>query len=149
MKKHWIAASFAVSMSVAGYAAAEDTGPGCGLGSMIFKGKSGPVNHVLAATTNGSFGNQTFAMSTGTLGCETSSAITSTASVFVDDNMETVARDMAMLMNIEAADRETFKQTLQASFDDIYTHENISSTEVLNNMAGVLEQEEALSKYFG
>ena len=33
---------------------------GCGLGSIIFKGQKGPLMQILAVTTNGSFGTQTF-----------------------------------------------------------------------------------------
>ena len=43
---------------------------GCGLGSMIFT-EDTLMHNVLGATTNGSSANQTFGMSTGTLGCET------------------------------------------------------------------------------
>jgi hypothetical protein len=38
--------------------------PGCGVGAMIWKGQPGIAPHVLAATTNGTFGNQTFGMTT-------------------------------------------------------------------------------------
>ena len=57
--------------------AAGDTG--CGVGTMIFKGKSGLAPHVLAVTTNGTFGNQTFGMTSGTLGCNVDQKIVSTA----------------------------------------------------------------------
>jgi len=36
---------------------------GCGLGSTIFEGESGLVKQVLAVTTNGTSGNQTFGIS--------------------------------------------------------------------------------------
>ena len=41
---------------------------GCGLGSMIFKEPG--ITQIFAATTNGSFGNQTFGISSGTLNCK-------------------------------------------------------------------------------
>ena len=40
---------------------------GVGVGTMIFKGKDGLCSQVCAATTNGIFMNQTFAISSGTL----------------------------------------------------------------------------------
>ncbi|WP_020407742.1 DUF3015 domain-containing protein [Hahella ganghwensis] len=157
MKKHWIAAALAVSVS--GFAVA-DGGPGCGVGSMIFKGQSGVGPHVLAATTNGTLGNQTFGMTTGTLGCNANQPVTSMASVFVDENMEKVARDMsrgsgehietlATLMNIEGADRDLFKQTVQTNFDQIYTSDEITSSEVISNLAEIMGQDQSLAKYLG
>ena len=41
---------------------------GCGLGSMAWRGQKGVVPQVLAATTNGFFGTQTFGISSGTSG---------------------------------------------------------------------------------
>ncbi|MGZ7153809.1 DUF3015 family protein, partial [Streptococcus pyogenes] len=44
---------------------------GCGLGSTyVFPDANQWWQHVLAATTNGTSGNQTFGMTSGTLGCE-------------------------------------------------------------------------------
>lgn len=42
---------------------------GCGLGSMVFEGNSAKWAQVLAATTNGTSGTQTFGISTGTSNC--------------------------------------------------------------------------------
>jgi hypothetical protein len=49
-----------------------DTGPGCGLGKLLwsdFKRQKDIAPQVLMATTNGTFGSQTFGLSTGTSGC--------------------------------------------------------------------------------
>src|SRR5271170_5520755 len=59
---------------------------GCGLGAMMFQGKDGVVMHVLAATFNSSSGNQTFAMSSGTLGCEDAATAKVAAVSFIQDN---------------------------------------------------------------
>src|SRR5262247_4801930 len=53
-------------------AANPDTGPGCGLGKLAWSDYSHQKNigpQVLMATTNGTFGSQTFGISTGTSGC--------------------------------------------------------------------------------
>lgn len=42
---------------------------GCGLGSILFKEKNDKMSQILAATTNGTSGNQTFGITTGTLEC--------------------------------------------------------------------------------
>jgi len=58
-----IATAYSFSASAAGYGTA-----GCGLGSMVFKDQKGAVQ-IFAATTNGTFGNQTFGITTGTSNC--------------------------------------------------------------------------------
>ena len=50
-------------------------GAGCGWGNMLFKGQRGVATHVVAATTNGTSGNNTFGMTTGTNGCHTNGAL--------------------------------------------------------------------------
>ncbi len=68
---------------------------GCGLGSMLFAGKEGLVFNVLAATVNGTSGNQTFGMSTGTLGCEDAKDAKVSGPVFILNNREKLANDIA------------------------------------------------------
>ena len=112
-----IAALAALPMSSA---LAKDS-TGCGVGTMIFDGKSGPVFQVLAVTTNGTFGNQTFGITSGTLGCDQDGVIKHEAAVtsFVASNMEKLAGDMAAgegetlaslaeLMEVAEADRPAF-----------------------------------------
>lgn len=74
--KKILLASFATLMiaSIPNTAKAVDN-PGCGLGSMLFEGRKGVLTDVLAATTNGTFGNQTFGMSSGTSGCKKNAPI--------------------------------------------------------------------------
>ena len=122
MKRVLVALLLIAPVSVA--MAARDN-VGCGLGSQLFDGKSGKGPQVLAVTTNGTFGNQTFGISSGTLGCQEGGVVTASAAVnmFVGSNMEGLSRDMAVgkgesleslaqLMGIEAADRSSFYQTI-------------------------------------
>ena len=103
--------------------------PGCGVGAMIWKGQSGIAPHVQAATTNGTFGNQTFGMTTGTLGCQTNQSVQSMA-MYMDSNIDKVARDMsrrsgenldtlAVLLGVDEADRDSFRKVLQDNFATI------------------------------
>src|SRR6186713_935077 len=63
-------------------AAADGYGPaGCGLGSMIFEPDSG-FTQVFAATTNGTSGNQTFGITSGTSNCDPGAAKTASAKAF-------------------------------------------------------------------
>lgn len=50
---------------------AKNLGPaGCGLGSMVFEEQDGQFQQILASTTNGTFGSQTFGITTGTSNCK-------------------------------------------------------------------------------
>lgn len=131
--------------------------PGCGLGAMVWKGQSGIAPHVLAATTNGSFGNQTFGMSTGTLGCQTSESVQSMA-MYMDSNIDKVARDMsrgngenletvAILLGVEGADRDAFRQVMQDNFAAIFPNADTTSNEAVDAIVALLEKNESLSKY--
>ncbi len=131
--------------------------PGCGVGAMIWKGQSGIAPHVLAATTNGTFGNQTFGMTTGTLGCQTNESVQSMAR-YMDSNIDKVARDMsrgtgenldtlAVLLGVDAADRDTFRQVLQDNFASIFPSSDTTSGEAVDAIVAVLEKNESLSKY--
>lgn len=131
--------------------------PGCGVGAMIWKGQSGIAPHVLAATTNGTFGNQTFGMTTGTLGCQTNEAVRSMA-MYMDSNIDKIARDMsrgngenletlAVLLGVDAADRSEFRQLLQDNFATVFPSSDTTSDEATNAIVALLEKHEGLSKY--
>ncbi|MGI4992444.1 DUF3015 family protein [Halobacteriovorax sp. GFR7] len=141
MKKLLCAALFTVVTSSAMAA----HGPaGCGLGAVIFEGKSGLALNVLAATTNGIFGNQTFAMSTGTLGCEDAKSARVAAVSFVENNMIALSSDIARgegesldaylaLVDAPAANKTSLKQ----NFDMIFA-ENADAQTIHNNIQSIL-----------
>lgn len=121
---------------------------GCGLGSEIIKDKSSVLMQVLAATTNGSSGNQTFGITSGTSGCAKPAKIVSNdkATKFVEDNMDALAMDisngqgesidtLAALLDIK--DKEAFTAKLQNNFDSIYTSTNVTSAQVMDNIITV------------
>ena len=70
-------------------------GPGCGLGAQIFNEKT-ILHQVLAATTN-DIGSQTFAITTGTLGCTNNGKFASLehAAVFAKLNFDNLSQEMA------------------------------------------------------
>ncbi|MCX5790873.1 MAG: DUF3015 family protein, partial [Elusimicrobia bacterium] len=57
-----LVAGFSAGAMAAGYGSA-----GCGLGSLAFQGND--QTQILAATTNGTFGSQTFGLTFGTSNC--------------------------------------------------------------------------------
>ena len=76
-----------------------DTGPGCGLGKILWADNTHQKNiapQVLMATTNGT-GMNTFAISSGTSGCTNDGKIMAAhkATVFVAANFENLSQDMA------------------------------------------------------
>jgi hypothetical protein len=85
-------AALAVNPGTSGYG----DGPGCGLGAQIFNEKN-ILHQVLAATTNGSFGTQTFGITTGTLGCTNNGKFVSNehATMFANLNFDNLSQEMA------------------------------------------------------
>ncbi len=140
-------------------ALAANTGPGCGLGAMVFDGQSGVGPHILAATTNGTSGNQTFGLTSGTLGCDpTQPIMVAAADTYLNDNLEQVARDMATgggealvtlaaLIGIEPADRPAFYRLTQRGFGQLFADDTVTSVEVLQALRELMAQDQILAKY--
>jgi hypothetical protein len=103
MRKNLVAAQLAMTfICVQGGAAfavgAWGDGPGCGLGQLVFASQPKAITHqVLGATTNGTFGSQTFGISTGTSGCTSNGQIVKNeqANVFASLNFENLSQEMA------------------------------------------------------
>ena len=77
-----------------------DNGPGCGLGKLAWSDYSGQKQigpQVLMATTNGTFGSQTFGISTGTSGCTNDGKIFTAekVNVFAAINFDNLSQEMA------------------------------------------------------
>ncbi|WP_375749920.1 DUF3015 domain-containing protein [Vibrio sp. HN007] len=159
MKKIFAVATLAATLPFANLAMADED-IGCGLGTMLFDGKSGKVSKVVAATTNGTFGNQTFGITFGTLGCDGTGTIDSKQklAMFIDGNMDNLARDIAKgdgetlatlaeVWGIEAQDKASFNALAKQNFAAVYSSENVTSDEVLNNLNTVVANDSQLSAY--
>jgi len=87
-----------IALSSVTLALAENNGSGCGLGKKLFEGQKGLIPNILAATTNGISGNQTFGMTSGTSGCDADAVILNDKEqeVFVAANLDNLSQDMAM-----------------------------------------------------
>src|SRR5947199_7214048 len=131
MKKILIAV---VLSAVPAFAFAQNTNiGGCGWGAKLFDGQSGVLPQVLAVTTNGTSGNQTFGITFGTSGCTQDGAVKSTwkTALFIDGNKEMLARDMSVgsgetldslahLMGVEAQDRDAFNRVAKENLWKIF-----------------------------
>jgi len=133
--------------AVAGQAASNT---GCGLGTVLWGSESdgSVISQSLQATTNGTFGNQTFGITSGTLGCDQPANIIKNDRLlaFTADNLDLLARDIAAgrgetldtvaeLMEVPAAERPTFNSTLQGNFDRIFVTGTETAGVVLDRIA--------------
>ena len=92
--------AFAVFSAAAALAANPDTGPGCGLGKVAwadFKHQKNIGPQIFMATTNGTFGSQTFGISSGTSGCTNDGSVWAEHKVtmFAAINFENLSQEMA------------------------------------------------------
>ncbi len=143
--------------------AAGGHGPaGCGLGTeVVFKNANEWHEHVLAATTNGTSGNQTFGMTSGTLGCQDANGpLAAGVDLFMDNNLDQLAQDTAIgegetlaalseLVGISKEDETAFNAALKANFDQIFTSETTTSGDAYDALVSVMSQNEQLAKYLG
>lgn len=153
MKKFmFIAVAIFVIMFFSGVASAVNkTNCGCGLGTLLWQDHDALVSQTFAVTTNGTFGNQTFGITSGTLECDQPASYTSNEKVktFVAGNMDSLARDIAQgqgeyldalaaLMELPNEKRAVIYSSLQKNFSNIYTSETIGHLEVISNIENVM-----------
>ena len=132
----------------------------CGWGSKVFEGQSGIAPQVLAATTNGTSGNQTFGITSGTSGCTQDGAVRSTwkTAMFIDGNKESLARDMSVgsgealdslahLLGVDAADRAAFNRIARDNMQRIFPKDNAQTEQVVAALREVLMSDAKLARY--
>lgn len=140
MLKALIITLLAGSVSYAGDA-------GCGLGSLIIK-QNTKVMQVLAATTNGTFGSQTFGITFGTSNCSANGLVQNDKQIqyFVEVNQEELTRDMAQgrgekISTLAALNGcatpeqiKSFNAKAQASFKTIVPAAKTTAVDFVTNM---------------
>ncbi|HEX7838658.1 MAG TPA: DUF3015 family protein [Kofleriaceae bacterium] len=147
-----------VAGATAGTAAAQPAGggaygaAGCGLGSLVFGAKPGFMQ-VFAATTNGSFGSQTFGITFGTSNCgSTSGGIA--AKSFIETNREAFAKDVSRgsgetIDNLAAlsgcTDGKAVGRSLQKNFKQIFPSAKATNTEVSSAALEALKADKQLA----
>jgi hypothetical protein len=148
-----LAAAMAV-MSVASVAMADGYGTaGCGLGSIVFGDKPGIIQ-ILAATTNGTSANQTFAITSGTSNCGSSEPSAESAKAFVETNREALAKDVArgkgetiasLTTLAGCSDAAAVGTTLQQNFSSIFPAASVSDVTVGQSVLETLKAHPELS----
>jgi hypothetical protein len=114
---------------------------GCGVGHLIFANKHDRVSEVLSATTNGTLGNQTFGISTGTLDCDTTGLVVASreTEIYAQKNFDSITKEMASgsgehiatlatLMGYDPAQLGSYGKTHYAQ---IFVSENTTSSDML------------------
>jgi DUF3015 family protein len=124
---------------------------GCGLGSLVFGNQPGAVQ-ILAATTNGTFGSQTFGITSGTSNCGSGLMAMGTKN-FVEANREVLAKDIsrgqgeaigALTVINACPDSARVGAALQKNFSAIFPSESASSDEVTAAILKTLHSDASL-----
>jgi hypothetical protein len=131
----------------------------CGWGAKLFDGQSGIAPQVLAVTTNGTSGNQTFGITTGTSGCTQDGVVRSTwkTAMFIDGNKDRLARDMSVgngetldslahLIGVRDEDRAAFDRAMQTNVSVIFPSGSTTDDSVMA-LKQVLRSDRELAQY--
>ncbi|MCW5623635.1 MAG: DUF3015 domain-containing protein [Burkholderiales bacterium] len=158
--RHCLVALTIAALPFSALAAGENNIGSCGWGSKVFAGQSGIAPQVLGATTNGTFGNQTFAITSGTSGCTQDGAVSTTwqTAAFIDGNKEKLARDLsrgngesldslAQLLGVEEQDKARFVQATRDNIDRIFPTADASTDDIRAGLRAVLGSDAKLGAY--
>ncbi|MGM0575442.1 MAG: DUF3015 family protein [Myxococcota bacterium] len=127
---------------------------GCGFGAVLFDDSPSKFKQVLAATSNGLLGNQTFAITSGTSRCGEPAEEIAGAKAFVEANRQALAHDIARgdgetIANLSSLagcqDSKAVGATLQGSFPDIFPRPDVADTEVSDRVVETLQSHPELA----
>lgn len=154
-------AIFAVLGAASLFAQADQAGGnGCGWGNMLFEGQRGLFPHLLATTTNGTSGNATFGLTSGTNGCNSDARLGyGGRSIFAMNGMlDNIAEDMAKghgealdayatLLGVQPQDRAHFAQVTRQHFGEIFASKDATGEQVYANTLAVMSRDNVLARY--
>ncbi|GAB4127947.1 MAG: DUF3015 family protein [Sideroxydans sp.] len=131
MKKSLLALSLSLAMVGAHAASTTQEAAGCGVGTMIFKDKTGLLYSLLAGTTNG-YLSGTVSMTLGILDCPESASIKGKIATFIDFNKQQLAVETAQgqgehlaalveMYGVKEADRTAAVSALKANQTAIFS----------------------------
>ena len=137
-----------------------DNDAGCGLGTQLMTGKSGIFSHLVATYTNGLLGNQTFGITSGTLGCNGDSQVTADADLtkFASTNLDQLSTEMAAgegealtalasLYGIAEQDRAAFYGMTKANYGTIVGSDSVTAGEMLASIRTLMAADARLARY--
>lgn len=127
--------------------AGANTQTGCGLGTLIIQNPDSAILYALQATTNGTSGNQTFGITTGTLNCQEARLVHNEKAInFVNANLDALSNEAALGTGehldtlaelLEVSDVESFKANLRANYLAVYNSSNVVGSEVLDKASAL------------
>ncbi|MCU0894602.1 MAG: DUF3015 domain-containing protein [Rhodospirillales bacterium] len=155
-----IAVAAALTAGTAAAAQKDPNNVGCGLGTIAWEGQSGQGPQILAATTNGTFGTQTFGITSGTSGCARGGRVyrPDELAAFIGPNMDRFVQEMAAgrgetlasaadLIGIDDADRDAFYAAAQRNFGRIVPSETATAADVAVSLNAVMSEDPQLKRY--
>jgi hypothetical protein len=149
-----LALALAMMMTASSYADKTPWGAaGCGWGHQT-EGKQG--SQILAATTNDTFGTQTFGISSGTSNCTEDGTMAANKAVpaYIEANRESLSTDIARgngetlagLSHVMGCDNsQELAGSLQKNYRQIFPTENVPTASVTQTMMKVIKEDSALS----
>ena len=142
-----------------------DNGPGCGLGKLAWADYKTPKNiapQVMMATTNGTFGSQTFGISFGTSGCTNDGKVMvgQQTNLFIASTFDTLSEDMARgggehlaalatLMGVPAEQQPAFFAMAQQQYGAFVEAGELSSVAVVRALQEAMKEQPVLAQASG
>ena len=156
MKVRILVAALA-TVGFAQIASAANGDAGCGLGSLIIQDNT-KLMQILAATTNGSFGSQTFGITTGTSNCTAQNFVMRDKAVqyFAEVNQADLNREMAQgsgeklatlasLYGCHGTATSAFAKMTQDSYGTIVPSADVKTSEMVGNLNKVFDSHPEVS----
>ena len=150
-----------VSSGIAQAAGNPDNGPGCGLGKlawMDYASQKQIAPQVMMATTNGTFGSQTFGISSGTSGCTNDGVVMKNKHVsLAAASFESLGQEMAQgqgehltslatLLGVAEKDQPAFFALVQEQFTTLLESGKTTPLAMLQALQAVMAQDPVLAK---
>ena len=141
MKKIYLLSAVAAGLIALSSNANAYDSTGCGLGSMAWRGHSGIIPQVAAVTTN-KIGMQTFAITTGTSGCDPNGRVSGGTGrmllSFLENNMEQFAFDASVghgetlvtVAGILNADVNELSAKIHNNFGTLFASNDVDAVEL-------------------
>ncbi|OGR84802.1 MAG: hypothetical protein A2901_06270 [Elusimicrobia bacterium RIFCSPLOWO2_01_FULL_54_10] len=145
MKKLLVLTVSTMMMTPALFAKGSHPMAGCGLAYVLFsKSDNSKPIQIFAATTNGTFGNQTFGITSGTLGCTEGGMVAKNkeAVVFADVNLKQLSYDMAVgkgetlnafsqIIGINASKKDAFNGIVKSHYGQLFSTADTTTADFL------------------
>jgi len=142
-----------MSLSFSAFATYHQYGQaGCGLGSMAFGPEKGKVQ-ILAMTTNGTFGTQTFGITSGTSNCTPDARVTR-AVEFINNNISSLEVELAQgqgetlisLSQIMGCKQgQEFGKSLQKYYGHVFSNSQLNPEEIYHSINQLSQYDRDLS----